>query len=190
MVFQGSSRSIGADILIADMVSIAVTREMAPLVVAVAIAARSGSAFAAEIGMMKVNQEIDALTVMNLDVISLIILPRVFAIALAEPILTMIADAVGIIGGLLTAKVHLGVPALMFLNEVRGILKAPDLFTGLLKAVTSGAITGFIGCASGLKAGTESRSVGSQTTAAVVKSIFAVILIDTLYSYIFLVYEW
>ncbi len=190
MVFQSSAsaKNIGANILVANMVVLAVTREMAPLVVAVALAGRSGSAFAAEIGTMKVNQELDAMTVMNLDVIPLIVLPRVVALALAEPVLTMIADAVGIIGGLAAAKIHLGVPVLAFLNEARGVLKASDLLTGLVKAFTSGAVTGFIGCASGFRTGTESGSVGLQTTEAVVKGIFAVILIDTIYSYIFLVF--
>lgn len=192
IVFQGSSnlQSFGASIYVADMVVLAVTREMAPLVVAVAIAGRSGSAFAAEIGTMKVNEELDALTVMNLDVISLIVLPRVLALAVAEPILTAIADAVGILGGVVTARLHLGVPPLAFLNEARDTLSAADLFTGMLKGFTSGIFTGLIACASGLRTGTESGSVGIQTTSAAVKSIFAVIVIDTVYSYIFLIYGW
>jgi len=190
IVFQGSLRNIGPAIFVANMVVLAVTRAMAPMVVAITVAGRSGSAFASEIGTMKVNNELEAITVMNIDIVQLIVLPRVAALAVAEPLLTMIADAIGVMGGMVTAYVHLNVPPIMFLHNARGALQGPDIFTGLIKSCTSGMLTGFIGCYCGLKTGSESGSVGIQTTTSVVYSIFAVIAVDTVYSYIFSLYGW
>ena len=192
MVFQGmnSVRSLGSNVFIADMVVISVTREMGPLLTAVILSGRTGAAYAAELGTMKVNQELDALAVMDLDVTHFLVLPRVFALMIADPLLTMISDASGILGGLVTSHVVLGLPFESFLHEAQKTLSPNDIYTGLIKAVTFGAFIGLIGCFKGMRTGMGASSVGVQTTSAVVTCIFLVILFDTIFSYIFQLYGW
>jgi phospholipid/cholesterol/gamma-HCH transport system permease protein len=192
MVFQGMKTvsSFGSPVLIADMVVIAVTREMGPLLTAVILAGRSGAGIAAEIGTMKLNEEIDALTVHNFDITSYLILPRVFALMLAGPLLTMISDATGILGGLVTSEMALQVPAVSFLHEAQTVLGPSDIYTGLIKGAVFGAFIGLVGCFRGLRTGMGAGSVGIQTTSAVVTGIFVVIFLDTLFSYIFQMYGW
>jgi phospholipid/cholesterol/gamma-HCH transport system permease protein len=192
MVFQGMKTvsNFGAPVYIADMVVIAVSREMGPLLTAVILAGRSGAAFAAEIGTMKLNEEIDALTVHNFDITSYLVLPRVFALMLAGPMLTMISDATGILGGLLTSEAALQLPAASFLHEAQMIFRASDIYTGLIKGAVFGTFIGLIGCFRGLRTGLGAGSVGIQTTSAVVTGIFVVIFLDTLFSYIFQMYGW
>jgi phospholipid/cholesterol/gamma-HCH transport system permease protein len=192
LVFQGidTVRTFGQDIFIADIVVIAVTREMGPLLTALILAGRLGGAFAAEIGTMKLNEEIDALTVHNFDIIRFLVLPRVFALMLAAPLLTMISDAAGIIGGLLTSNVILDMPILSFLTEAQKALRSCDIYTGLIKGGVYGAFIALIGCFRGLRTGTEPMSLGIQTTSSVVTGIFVVIFFDTLLSYIFQMNGW
>lgn len=192
MVFQGmnSVRSFGADIYIADMVVISVTREMGPLLTAVILSGRTGAAFAAELGTMKINQEIDALSVMGFDVTSFLVLPRVLALMIADPLLTMIANASGILGGLVTSYVVMQLPFESFLIESQKILSPGDIYTGLIKGATFGIFIGLVGCFRGLRTGMGASSVGLQTTSAVVTCIFLVIFLDTLFSYIFQLYGW
>ncbi|HZE21807.1 MAG TPA: ABC transporter permease, partial [Desulfobaccales bacterium] len=192
MVFQGMSSvlKLGNPVYIADMVVIAVSREMAPLLTAVIMAGRTGAAFAAEIGTMKLNEEIEALTALNFNITGYVVLPRVFALMLAAPMLTMISDASGIFGGVVTAKVFMNLPPETFLNEAQKILTSSDIFTGLIKGVVFGALIGLIGCFRGLRTGMGAGSVGIQTTSAVVTGIFVVIFMDTIFSYIFQLYGW
>jgi phospholipid/cholesterol/gamma-HCH transport system permease protein len=192
MVFQGmkSVQNFGNPIFIADVVVIAVTREMAPLLTAVIISGRTGAALAAEIGTMKLNEEIEALTALDFDVTSYLVLPRVFALMLATPILTMIADGAGVFGGLVTARTFMQLNPESFLDEAQKILSASDIYTGLIKGMVFGAFIGLIGCFRGLRAGMGAGSVGIQTTSAVVTSIFVAIFLDTMFSYIFQMYGW
>jgi phospholipid/cholesterol/gamma-HCH transport system permease protein len=192
MVFQGMNtvRDFGSIIYIADMVVIAVTREMGPLLTAVILAGRSGAAFAAEIGTMKLNEEVEALTALNFDITRFLVLPRVSALLLAGPLLTMISNASGIIGGLVTSRVVLDLPMVSFLNEAQKVLRPSDIYTGLIKGGVFGVFIGLIGCFRGLTGGLGPGSVGIQTTSAVVTSIFVVIFLDTLFSYIFQMYGW
>jgi phospholipid/cholesterol/gamma-HCH transport system permease protein len=192
MVFQGmgSVQSFGNPALIADMVVIAVTREMAPLLTAVVVSGRTGAALAAELGTMKLNEEIEALTALNFDVTSYLVLPRVFALMLAAPLLTMVADAAGILGGLVTAQAAMQVSPESFLNEAHKIMTASNIYTGLIKGFVFGGFIGLIGCLRGLRTGMGAGSVGIQTTSAVVTSIFVVIFLDTMFSYIFQMYGW
>jgi phospholipid/cholesterol/gamma-HCH transport system permease protein len=192
MVFQGmnSVNRFGNPVFIADMVVIAVTREMAPLLTAVIMAGRTGAAFAAEIGTMKLNEEIEALTSLNFNITSYLVLPRVFALMLAGPMLTMISDASGIFGGMVTARVFMQLPPESFLQEAHKILTSSDIFTGLIKGCVFGGLIGLIGCFRGLRTGMGAGSVGIQTTSAVVTGIFVVIFMDTLFSYIFQMYGW
>jgi len=192
MVFQGMETvtNFGSNIFIADMVVFAVTREMGPLLTAVILAGRSGAAFAAEIGTMKLNEEIDALEVHGFDITGYLVLPRVFALMVAGPLLTMLSNATGILGGLVTSKVTLDLPPASFLHEAQKALSPGDIYTGLIKGAVFGAFVGLIGCFRGLQTGLGAGSVGIQTTSAVVTGIFMVIFLDTLFSYIFQVYGW
>jgi phospholipid/cholesterol/gamma-HCH transport system permease protein len=191
MVFQGMNtvRNFGRDVYIADLVVMAVTREMGPLLTAVIMAGRSGAAFAAEIGTMKLNEEIDALTVHNFDITSYLVLPRVFALMVSGPLLTMFSNATGIFGGLVTSQVVMNLPFASFLGEAQRMLSASDIFTGLIKGAVFGTFVGLIGCFRGLQTGLGAGSVGIQTTSAVVTGIFVVIFLDTLFSYIFQMYH-
>ena len=191
MVFQGMNtvRNFGQDVYIADLVVLAVTREMGPLLTAVIMAGRSGAAFAAEIGTMKLNEEIDALTVHNFDITSYLVLPRVFALMVAGPLLTMFSNATGILGGLVTSGIVMNLPAASFLGEAQKMLSASDIYTGLIKGAVFGTFVGLIGCFRGLQTGLGAGSVGIQTTSAVVTGIFVVIFLDTLFSYIFQMYH-
>jgi phospholipid/cholesterol/gamma-HCH transport system permease protein len=191
MVFQGMTTvtNFGQTVYIADLVVIAVTREMGPLLTAVIMAGRSGAAFAAEIGTMKLNEEIDALTVHNFDVTSYLVLPRVFALMISGPLLTMISNATGILGGLVTSEAVLHLPAAAFLQEAQKIISPTDIYTGLIKGAVFGIFVGLIGCFRGLQTGLGAGSVGIQTTSAVVTGIFIVIFLDTLFSYIFQMYH-
>jgi phospholipid/cholesterol/gamma-HCH transport system permease protein len=192
MVFQGMNtvRNFGSIIYIADMVVVAVSREMAPLLTAIILAGRSGAAFAAEIGAMELNEEIEALTALNFDISRFLVLPRVVALMLAGPLLTMLSDAAGIVGGLVTSRVVLGLPLVSFLDEAQKILRPSDIYTGLIKGCVFGAFIGLIGCFRGRTVGHGPGSLGIQTTAAVVTSIFVVVFLDTLFSYIFQMYNW
>jgi phospholipid/cholesterol/gamma-HCH transport system permease protein len=192
MVFQGMKTvsNFGNPAYIADMVVIAVSREMGPLLTAVILAGRSGAAFAAEIGTMKLNEEVDALAVHNFDITGYLVLPRVFALMVAGPILTMISDATGILGGLVTSEVVMQLPAASFLHEAQAVFGPSDIYTGLIKGAVFGAFIGLIGCFRGLRTGLGAGSVGIQTTSAVVTGIFVVIFLDTMFSYIFQMYGW
>ncbi len=192
MVFQGMNtvQSFGAIIYIVDLVVTAVSREMAPLLTAIILAGRSGAAFAAEIGTMKLNEEIEALAALNLDITGFLALPRIIALMLAGPLLTMLSDAAGILGGLVTSRVMLDLPMESFLNEAQQVLTPSDIYSGLIKGAVFGGFIGLIGCFRGLTAGLGPGSVGIQTTSAVVTGIFVVVFLDTLFSYIFQMYNW
>jgi phospholipid/cholesterol/gamma-HCH transport system permease protein len=190
MVFQGIS-SMGPTappIYLADMVAIAVTREMAPLLTAVIISGRSGAAFAAAIGTMKINEEIDALSVMDFDITRYLVLPRVIALTIAGPLLIMLADATGIIGGLITCVKVTGLSAVAFMDETRKTLGPNDIYSGFIKGTAFSAIIGSIGCFCGLRTGITPDSVGVETTTAVVSSFFLIIVADGFFAALFHVY--
>jgi phospholipid/cholesterol/gamma-HCH transport system permease protein len=192
MVFQGMTTvtNFGAVVLIADMVAVAVTKEMAPLLTAVILAGRSGAGFAAELGTMKIGEEIDALAVLNFDIVTVLVWPRVLALVLAGPLLTMIADASGILGGVVCSRLFLNLPMISFMEEARKVLTYHEIYSGLIKGGVFGGAVAFIGCFRGLTAGLGAGSVGVQTTSAVVTAIFVVIFLDTLFSYIFQMFNW
>jgi phospholipid/cholesterol/gamma-HCH transport system permease protein len=190
MVFQGLS-SMGAitpPIYLADMVAIAVTREMAPLLTAVIIAGRTGAAYAAELGTMKINEEIDALSVMDFDVIRYLALPRILALIIAGPLLTILADAAGIIGGLITCVKVAGVTPVAFMDEIRRVTGSHDIYSGLIKGFAFSALISIIGCFCGLRTRITPDSVGVQTTTAVVISIFLIIMADGFFAALFHIY--
>lgn len=192
VVFQGLSltSTFGATIYVADMVTRSVTGQMSPVLTAILIAGRSGTAFAANIGTMKVRQELDILSVMNFNIISFLVIPRVFAISVATPLLTILADASGILGGLFTGMAFLDLSAESFMREVYNTLQANDIFAGLIKGGVFGFIIGLTGCFHGLQTEKTADSVGIRTTWAVVSSIIIIILVDTLFAALFNKFGW
>lgn len=174
-------RKFGAQIFIADMIGFSALRDTGPLVTAIMLAGRSGSAFAAELGTMKVNEELDALTTMGLDPIQFLVLQRIVAALLLTPLLTLYAMLMSILGGVLVMR-FLGFPPLMIYHEIVARVKLTDFGVGLEKAAIFGLIIGGIGCLRGLQTDQGPSAVGVSTTRSVVASIILVILADTLFS--------
>lgn len=171
-------RQFGALDLVANLVAISNTRELAPLLTAVVIAGRVSSAIAAELGTMRVNEEIDALTVMGIDPVSFLVVPRLIGLLVAVPCLTIIADVLGILGGFAVATTVLDLPALRYLRQSLDALVLQDVWGGLLKAVLFAAVLGLVGCERGLSVRGGPEQVGRATTSAVVSSIVLVIIVD------------
>lgn len=192
MAFQAAVqlRQFGANIFVADLLSLALTRELGPVFTAVILAGRSGSAFAAEIGTMKVNEEVDALQVMGFDVIDFLVLPKVYALALCGPLLTLFANASGIFGGIVVGVLGLDLTARSFIEETYQILTLGDVIGGLAKSLAFSVLIALIGCLRGLQAEKGADSVGRQTTSAVVSGIFLIILADAVFTVVYHVFGW
>ncbi|MEM7355269.1 MAG: ABC transporter permease [Acidobacteriota bacterium] len=171
-------QQLGAERLVAQLVAVSVTRELAPLLTAILVAGRVGSSISAELGTMKVSQEVDALTVMGIDPISSLVVPRLMGLAVAVPCLTLFADVVGILGGGLVATGILGQSASGYLADSINALQLEDIWGSVLKALTFGAIIGLVACHQGLETRGGSGEVGRSTTAAVVRSIVWIIIAD------------
>jgi len=178
---------LGAANLVSNLVAISVTRELAPLLVAIIVAGRVGSAIAAELGTMKVSQEIDALTVMGLDPISYLVLPRILALLVCLPALTVFADGIGILGGLLVAVGALDMGAAGFVAATVDALEVQDLTTGMVKSLAFALIIGLVGCHQGLATSGGAEEVGRATTVSVVRSIVLIILADLFVTAVFFV---
>jgi phospholipid/cholesterol/gamma-HCH transport system permease protein len=175
----------GADIFVVDLVTISVLREMGVLLTAVIVAGRSGSAFAAEIGVMQLNEETDALRAMGMNPIELLVLPRVLALIIALPLLTIIADAMGLAGGGLLSLVNLHIPLPQFTARLRESLSPTTFWAGLIKAPVFALLIGMVGTYRGMQVRESARELGRLTTVAVVQSIFLVILADALFAVLF-----
>jgi len=175
----------GATIFVVDLVTIAVLRELGVLLTAIIIAGRSGSAFAAEIGVMELNQEIDALRAMGMNPIELLVVPRVVALMIALPCLTVIADAMGLAGGGLLSLVQLHIPAAQFTVRLREALSPTTFWAGLVKAPVFALLIGMVGAYRGMQVRESARELGRLTTMAVVQSIFLVILADAFFAVLF-----
>lgn len=185
--YQGAMQlsQFGADIYIADLIGISITRELGPLMTAILVAGRSGSAFAAEIGTMKVAEEVDALNTMGFDHFKFLVLPRVLAVMLAMPILTLLADLAGIVGGLLTAVSALDITITGYLNQLQRALSYWDVFTGVGKSIVFGFLIAAVGCFRGLQVRGGAESVGKYTTTSVVTGVLFIILADAVFTFIF-----
>ncbi len=186
LAFQSAipMRRFGADLFVANLVTISLVRELGPLLSAVILAGRTGSAFAAEIGTMKVNQEVDALVTMGLDPMTLLVLPRMIAVMLVLPALALALDIAGLAG--MTAVMRgFGFPLDSIMLQVRGAAGVIDLLGGLFKAGCFGAAIAAIGCRAGLSTGHGPRAVGLSATAAVVGGIVSTILLDGVLALIF-----
>jgi phospholipid/cholesterol/gamma-HCH transport system permease protein len=175
----------GANIFVVDLVTIGVLREMGVLLTAIIVAGRSGSAFAAEIGVMQLNEETDALRAMGMNPIELLVVPRVLALIIALPLLTVIADAMGLAGGGLLSLVQLHIPLTQFSIRLREALSPTTFWAGLVKAPAFALLIGAVGTYRGMQVRESARELGRLTTVAVVQSIFLIILADALFAILF-----
>jgi len=178
-------RKFGADIYVVDMVGILVLREVGVLIVCVMVAGRSGSAYTAELGSMKMREEVDALQTMGLDPISILILPRIVAIVIAVPMLTFIGSMAALYGGGLVAWLYGGISPEVFLQRLREAISTDHFIVGMLKAPFMALVIGIVACVEGLQVKGSAESLGLQTTASVVKSIFLVIVLDGVFAMFF-----
>lgn len=170
-------RQFGAEVYVADLIGVSMVRELAPLITAILLAGRSGAAFAAEIGTMRVNEEIDALTTFGFDPVRFLVVTRVLAALVVTPMLAVYADAVSIVGGgliLLTFQV----PLITYFHEVFTLVTMSDLFGGLFKCCVFGLVISGIGCLRGLQTGSGAAAVGIATTRAVVSALVLIVLVD------------
>lgn len=175
----------GADIYVANLVGLSITRELGPLMTAIIAAGRSGAAFAAEIGTMKVSEEVDALTTMGLDRTRFLVTPKVVALLLMLPCLTLVSDVMGILGGLTVGVVGLNLPVLVYVRQTRVSMRIWDVASGLIKSVSFAILIAGVGCLRGFQAETGAESVGRITTSAIVAGIFLIIVTDAIFTMLF-----
>jgi phospholipid/cholesterol/gamma-HCH transport system permease protein len=175
-------RYFGAEIFVVDLVGILVLREMGVLLTAIMIAGRSGSAITAEIGSMKMREEVDALTVIGLNPIGVLVFPRLVALAIVMPLLTVIANIAAIAGAMAIAWAYSGITPDAFFDRMTAAIDESSLLSGLFKAPIMGLIIGLIGSVEGMKVGGSAESLGRHVTSSVVKSIFVVIVVDGVFA--------
>lgn len=187
IAYQGADQlqRFGANIFVADLVGIAMLRELSPLLTAIIVAGRSGSSYAAQIGTMKVTEEVDALRTVGIGPQELLVLPKMLALVIVLPLLTVFTDITGVLGGMLMAETKLDVSADAFLERLSSAIVLSTYLTGVSKAPVFAAIIALVGCFRGFEATGSADSVGRQTTIAVVQSIFLVIVVDALFSIVF-----
>ena len=178
-------RKFGADSYVVDMVGILVLRELGVLIVAIMVAGRSGSAYTAELGSMKMREEIDALSTMGLDPVEVLILPRVIALVCALPILTFIGSMAALYGGGLVAQFYGGMGPAIYLARLHEAVSVTHFEVGMIKAPFMALVIGIVACSEGLRVKGCAESLGKQTTTSVVKSIFLVIVLDGLFAVFF-----
>jgi phospholipid/cholesterol/gamma-HCH transport system permease protein len=176
----------GAEILVVDLVTVGVLRELGVLLTAIVIAGRSGSAFAAELGSMQLNEEVDALYATGVDPLEALVLPRVLGLTIALPLLTVIADAIGLTGAGLLCRVLLGISLPQYLARVNESIASTTFWVGIFKAPVFGILISLAGTYRGLQVRDSSRELGRLTTVAVVQSIFLVILADAVFAVLFM----
>lgn len=192
VAFLGATilRDFGAEIYVVELVNIAFLREFGVLLTAIVMAGRTASAFTAQIGAMKAREEIDALRAMGLDVIDVLVLPRLVALLTMLPLLTFIAMMAGLAGGLAVSALSLDIPPQMYLSRTQETLSLRHLFIGMAKAPLFALVIGLIGCLEGLKVTGSAQSVGERTTASVVQAIAMVIVIDAFAAIWFMQMGW
>ncbi|MEX0900606.1 MAG: ABC transporter permease [Gammaproteobacteria bacterium] len=178
-------RDFGANIFIADLIGISVVREFGPLIAAIIVAGRTGSAFTAEIGTMKVTDEIDALRTIGISPLEMLALPKVLALAVVLPLLTVFADVCGIAGGMVMAQTMLEVGFYDFVDRLTEAVDLSDFLTGVGKAPVFALLIASVGCHQGFQVGTSADSVGRHVTRSVVQSIFLIIVADAAFSVVF-----
>jgi phospholipid/cholesterol/gamma-HCH transport system permease protein len=187
IAYQGAVqlRAFGADIYIADLVGLSMVRELGPLLAAIIVAGRTGSAYAAQIGTMRVTDEVAALRTIGIEPLDLLVIPKVVALCLALPLLAVFADIMGVLGGMILAKLQLGLGFAPFLDRLQEAVTLRSFLIGLGKAPVFALVIALIGCFQGFRVRGSAASVGQHTTRAVVQAIFLIIVIDALFSVIF-----
>jgi phospholipid/cholesterol/gamma-HCH transport system permease protein len=187
VAYQGADqlRLYGANIFVADLVGISMLREFAPLITAIIVAGRSGSAYAAQIGTMQVTEEIDAMRTLGICPQEMLVLPKLIALVIALPLLTVFADVLGVIGGMLMAQSQLEVGYVEFIDRLAKAIVLSTFLVGIGKAPVFALIIVIVGCFQGFRTRGGADSVGRQTTRSVVQSIFLVIVADALFSIVF-----
>ena len=178
-------RKFGAEIFVVDLVTIAVLREMGVLLTAIIVAGRSGSAFAAEIGVMKLNEEVDALSAIGMNPVEVLVLPRIIGLVIALPLLTVLADAMGLLGGGLLSAWLVDIPATQYIQRMQESIASTTFWAGIVKAPVFAFLIAAVGTYRGMQVRDSSRELGRLTTVAVVQSIFLVILADALFAILF-----
>jgi phospholipid/cholesterol/gamma-HCH transport system permease protein len=178
-------RKFGADVFVVDMVGILVLREIGVLIVCVMVAGRSGSAYTAELGSMKMREEIDALRTMGFDPVGILILPRIVALVLAVPMLTFIGEMAALYGGGLVIWLYGGISPEVFVQRLREVITLDHFLVGMIKAPFMALVIGIVACVEGLETEGSAESLGLRTTASVVKSIFLVIVLDGIFAMFF-----
>ena len=186
MAFQAAVplRQFGAELFIANLIGLSMLRELGPLMTAIILAGRSGSAFAAELGTMKVREEIDALRTMGLDPVRFLVVPRVVAAVIMTPLLTIFANLLGLMGGSVV-MLSLGFPLITYLHQIQYAVTYGSLVGGLVKAFVFGILVAGIGCLRGLQAKTGATAVGESTTSAVVSGIILIAITDGIFSVVY-----
>lgn len=186
LAFQSAvpMRQFGAEIFVADLVGLSILRELGPLMTAILLAGRSGAAFAAEIGTMKVNEELNALTTMGLDPVRFLVVTRILAALLMVPLLTLFADIIGIFGGALT-MITFNIPISAFLHEIDSLVDVKDLLAGLAKTPVFAVLIAGIGCLRGLQTEQGASAVGISATRAVVSGIILLVVVDGIYAFVY-----
>ncbi|MBC8025723.1 MAG: ABC transporter permease [Steroidobacteraceae bacterium] len=179
------AREVGAEIFVVDIVTVGVLRELGVLLTAIIVAGRSGSAFAAEIGAMKLNEEIDALHAIGVEPIEVLIVPRVIGLVIAMPLLAVIADGIGLTGGALLCKWLLDMPLPLYIDRVQDAIAPTTFWVGIIKAPFFGLLIALSGTYRGLQVRDSSRELGRLTTVAVVQSIFLVIFANAIFAIVF-----
>ena len=185
--YQGASQlqKFDATIYTIDLIVLSTLREMGVLITAIMLAGRSGSAFAAQLGTMKLNEEVDALQTMGVSPFELLVLPRILAILISLPLLTIIADMLGLLGGYVFSSSFLGYSHMQFFSRMQEVADMQQFYVGLCKAPVFAVLIGIVGCMQGLQARGSAEDVGRKTITAVVQSIFLVVVADAVFSVIF-----
>lgn len=183
-------RQFGADIFVADLVGLAVFREMGPMMAAIVLTGRTGAAFAAELGNMVLGEEVDALETFGVRPVDFLVAPRLLALVLMMPLLAIYADFLGVVGGAIVAQSVLDIVPAAYFAEMRTAVSLTDIGTGLIKSVIFGWIVAYSGCFRGMRAGRSSVAVGEATTGAVVMGILFIIIADAGFTVVFSILGW
>jgi phospholipid/cholesterol/gamma-HCH transport system permease protein len=178
-------KKVGAMMYVADLVGVSVTRELGPIITAIVVAGRSGSAYAAEIGSMKAAEEVDALISMGINPVRFLVVPKLFALMLMVPALTVLSVAIGMIGGFAISTTALEIHPQIYYTQTVNALYMKDVVTGLMKALSFGIVITIVGAYEGFKVERGAEEVGRRTTASVVVSIFLVIVFDLFFTMLF-----
>jgi phospholipid/cholesterol/gamma-HCH transport system permease protein len=181
----GQLEKFGAMVLVVDLVSISITREMGVLLAAIMVAGRSGSAFAASLGVMKLNEEVDAMRVLGLNPNQVLVIPRILGLVIALPILVIFADIAGLAGGAVIAMGSLGISGLQFVERVAYSTDLTDFYVGLSKAPVFALLIAMVGTLRGMQVKSSAEELGLKTTMAVVQSIFLIIVADAIFAVLF-----